>query len=102
MREQENACRILWRPKAEADLNSIIDFIAAQNPARAESFGLELRNRIQRLAQHPGLGRQGRPGLPAYVRELVIHPNYILFYRLMDQDRTVEILRLKHARQKTP
>jgi plasmid stabilization system protein ParE len=45
----------------------------------AEAFGQELRERILPLAQHPRLGRTGRPGLPASVRELVAHRNYIIF-----------------------
>jgi len=40
--------------------------------------------------------------LPAGVRELVVHRNYIVFYRALDAARTVEILRLKHAAQQTP
>ena len=81
--------RIEWRPKAREDL-------------RARTFGLELRNKTLPLADHPSLGRPGRPGLPAGVRELVVHRNYIVFYRALDAARTVEILRLKHAAQQTP
>lgn len=94
--------RILWRPMAETDLNNIIDYIAKDNPARAETFGQELRDKTLPLAQHPRLGRTGRPGLPAFVRELVVHPNYIVFYRVFDDVGTVEILRVKHAAQKMP
>lgn len=93
---------IVWRPMAESDLDNIIDYIAQDNPARAEEFGQELRGKTLALAQHPKLGRLGRPGLPASVRELVIHPNYIVFYRLLDEARTVEILRMKHAAQQMP
>ena len=87
---------------AETDLNNIIDYIAKDNPARAETFGQELRNKTLPLAQHPKLGRTGRPGLPAFVRELVVHPNYIVFYRVLDEVGSVEILRVKHAAQKMP
>lgn len=37
-----------------------------------------------------------------WLRELVVHPNYIVFYRVLDEARTVEILRVKHAAQQTP
>jgi toxin ParE1/3/4 len=47
-------------------------------------------------------GRTGRPGLSAFLRELVAHRNYIVFYRVLDEARTVEILRVKHAAQQTP
>lgn len=94
--------RIVWRPMAEADLGDIIDYIARDNPNRAETFAQELRDKTLPLAQHPKIGSIGRPGLPAFVRELVAHQNYIVFYRVLDETRTVEILRVKHAMQKTP
>lgn len=87
---------------AEADLDNIIDHIAQDNPTRAEEFGQELRDKTLPLAQHPKLGRTGRPGLPAFVRELVAHRNYIVYYRVLTRTRTVEILRVKHAAQQTP
>lgn len=93
---------IVWRPIAEADLDNILDYIAQDNPTRAEEFGQELRDKTLPLAQHPKLGRTGRPGLPDYVRELVAHRNYILFYRVLDETRTVEILRVKHLAQRVP
>jgi len=71
-------------------------------PAGAKSFGKELREKTKTLARHPELGRHGRPGLPEWLRELIVHPNYIVFYRVLAQARTVEILRVKHAAQKTP
>ncbi len=94
--------RIVWRPMAEADLDSIIDTIAQDNSTRAEEFGQDLRDKTLPLAKHPLMGRTGRPGLPDFVRELVVHRNYIIFYRVHDEARTVEILRLKHAAQQMP
>lgn len=94
--------RIEWRPMALEDLRGIVRYIGKNNPARAKSFGQELRDKIKPLAQHPELGRQGRPGLPEWLRELVVHPNYIVFYRVLAEARTVEILRVKHATQQVP
>ena len=93
---------IVWRPIAEADLDNIVDYIAQDNPIKAEEFGQELRDKVLPLAQHPRLGRAGRPGLPDFLRELVAHRNYIIFYRVLDEARTVEILRVKHAAQQVP
>jgi plasmid stabilization system protein ParE len=83
-------------------LRAIVDDIGKDNPSRAKRFGQELRARTGALAQHPELGRTGRPGLPDWLRELVVHPNYIVFYRVLAEARTVEILRVKHATQQTP
>lgn len=87
---------------AQADLDDIIDYIAQDNPTRAGTFGQELRDKTLLLARHPKMGRTGRPGLPAFVRELVAHRNYIVFYRVDDDTGTVEILRVKHAAQQMP
>ena len=87
---------------AEVDLENIVDYIAQDNPVRAEAFGQELGAKVLPLAQHPRLGRTGRPGLPRTLRELVIHRNYIVFYRVLDRARIVEILRVKHAAQRRP
>lgn len=94
--------RIVWRPMAEDDLDNIVDYIAQDNPTRAEEFGRELRAKVLSLQQHPKLGRSGRPGLPPFLRELVVHRNYIIFYRVLDDSRTVEILRVKHTAQQVP
>lgn len=94
--------RIEWRPMAREDLRSIVQYIGKDNPTRAKSFGQELRDKTKPLAQHPELGRYGRPGLPDYLRELVVYPNYIVFYRVLAEARTVQILRVKHTAQPVP
>jgi addiction module RelE/StbE family toxin len=94
--------RIKWRPKAHEDLRAIVRYIGKDNPTRARSFGPELRDKTLPLAQYPELGHTGRPDLPDSVRELVVHRNYIVFYRVLDEARTVEILRVKHTAQQTP
>lgn len=47
-------------------------------------------------------GRTGRPGLPGWLHELVVHPNHIVLYRVPAEIRTVQILRVKHAAQQVP
>ncbi len=94
--------RIEWRPMAREDLRAIVRFIGKDNPVRAKSFGHELRDKIELLALHPELGRKGRPGLPDWMRELVVHPNYIVFYRVLAETGSVEILRVKHSAQQLP
>lgn len=94
--------RVDWRPKAREDLREIVRHIGKDSPATAKKFGKELRDKTKPLAEFPNMGRPGRPGLPEWLRELVAHKNYIIFYRVLDESRTVEILRVKHAAQQTP
>lgn len=94
--------QIIWRPIAETDLLNIIDYIAQDSPSSAVAFANELRATTLLLVLHPKLGRKGRPKLPSFLREWVVHPNYIVFYRVHSKKRTIEILRLKHAAQRMP
>lgn len=93
---------VIWRPIAAADLNNIIGYIAQDSPTRAKKFGQLLHDKTLPLAEFPNMGRTGRPGLPDWLHELVAHRNHIIFYRVLDEARTVEILRVKHAARQTP
>jgi plasmid stabilization system protein ParE len=94
--------RIEWRPKARENLRVIVRYIGKDNPAKAEAFGQELRDKTLPLARQPELGRSGRPGLPDSVREWIVHRNYIVFYRVLHEAHSVEILRVKHAARQSP
>jgi toxin ParE1/3/4 len=84
------------------DLRSVVRYIPQESPTRARTFGKKLREKVQPPAQHLLLGHEGRPGLPADIRELVLHPNYIAFYRVLEASRTAEILRIKQVAPQTP
>lgn len=94
--------RIEWRPMARENLRSIIRYIGKDSPTRALSFGKQLRDKTLQLCQYPNSGRSGRPGVSGDIRELVAHRNYIVFYRVFEDSRVVEILQVKHAAQQIP
>lgn len=98
----EKPYSIEWRAMARDDLREIVRYISKENPVRAKSFVRELRDKTAPLAMHPEIGKRGRPALPDWLRELVAHPNYIVFYRVLADVRVVEILRVKHAAQQMP
>lgn len=91
--------RVEWRPAARQDLRGIVRSTGKDSPTRAARLGQEIRDRVGNLARHPALGR---PGRITGVRELVVHHNYIVFYRAKPKAGVVEILRVKHAAQKIP
>ena len=79
-------------------LANIHGHIAAENPAAADL----LRDRalsfvVKTLVSHPA---SGRPGRVDGTRESVIHPSYILVYRVYGE--VVEILTVRHVAQKWP
>lgn len=82
--------------EAESDLEQIGDHIAQDNPKRALSFVLELRNKCLDLADTP----RGFPLMPRYERYGIrrrIHGDYLIFYRV-ENDRVVIIHVLHGAR----
>jgi plasmid stabilization system protein ParE len=88
---------VLWREAASDEFDRIIDHIAQFDEAaadRLEAAGLAC---AERLSEHPYLYR---PGRVAGTREAVIHPNYILIYRVGAAQ--VEILSVVHSRRQYP
>lgn len=89
--------KLIWRPQAENDLLGIIDRIWQDNPDRAVTFAEEIQGKAERLPGHPQLYRLGRK---RGTREMVVHPHYIVIYRVRKE--TVEILSVKHTAQQWP
>jgi addiction module RelE/StbE family toxin len=76
---------------------SIIAYIAQDKPRAAIELGDLLMEKAGLLDLYPLLVLAGRV---KGTRELTVHPNYILIYRLVDD--AVEVLRVKHAAQQWP
>lgn len=84
---------------AVEDLRVIVCYIGNDSPAAARNFAQKLRARVELLRQYPEVGP---PGRAAHTRELIVHPNYVVFYRLRADVRIVEILRVKHVARQWP
>ena len=88
---------LVWRASARDDVRAAIGFIAERNPKAAAALQDLIEACAERLPEHPFLYRPGRvPG----TREAVVHPNYILVYRVTAE--AVEIVNLVHARRQYP
>jgi toxin ParE1/3/4 len=88
---------IVWRSGASADLMAIISYIAERNPQAAAKLKAAIEDAVVPLAEHPYLYR---PGRVSGTREIVVHPNYIVVYRVgLEQ---VEVVAVLHARQQYP
>lgn len=85
-----------WRPEAVADLWEILEYIDERNPQAAEELYAEIERATSALPEHPYLYRLGRV---LNTREIIVHPNYLVIYRLTDR---LEILSVLHARQQYP
>jgi len=87
-----------WSRFAYQDLAEIQDYIEQFNPIAARNLRRSIENGVERLLPFmPHAFRKGRiPG----TREYIVHPNYIVVYRV-DAD-AVRILRVIHGRRQFP
>jgi toxin ParE1/3/4 len=83
--------------RALADLQRIADRIAADKPLAAYKFAAQVRSKVDTLSRFPLLGRSG-----AYqdTRELVVHRNYLVTYRVRGDD--VQVLQVWHVARGAP
>ena len=88
---------VIWSAVAEADLESIVDYIARDNLMAALVLDDLLRNTAQDLAFFP---KKGKPGRHPGTRELVAHEHYLLVYTVTGE--TVHIVTVVHTSRKFP
>lgn len=85
--------RLTLTPLAEQDLESIADYIAADNPIRVVRFIKELRTHCQRIINNPS-GYRRRPELGDDLRSCA-HGSYVIFFTASPDEVTV--IRILHA-----
>jgi toxin ParE1/3/4 len=85
---------IRFAKEARADLEMIGDWIATDNPTRAESFVDELMERSLTLQVHPNRFPEAFRRRDRIVRKMT-HAGYLIFYEVADQ--AVFILRIVHS-----
>jgi toxin ParE1/3/4 len=86
--------RITWTTLALQMLASTGQFIAKDNPKAATKLLKQIKKSAKLLQTHPFMGRRTEfEG----IRELVVHPNYIVSYRVNAD--TVQILQVWHVAQ---
>lgn len=89
--------RIVRRDSYAADLDSIVDHIALENPSAALDIWDDIERQIERLRDFPRSGRIGR--MPE-TRELVVSGTpYVVVYLVSEN---VELIRVLHGAQKWP
>jgi len=89
--------RVTFAAHADRDLEKIVRFLAQKNPSAAERLGYALVDDALSLANMPyrGLAVQARPGY----RRILHRPWFLIFYRIEEARRLVEIARVWDARQ---
>jgi len=88
---------IRWSASALEDLDNVIEYIAAHDLQAALSIFEQIESSLLPVSEHPHLYRQGRVFA---TREIVVHPNYLVVYEVL-QD-SVEVRAVLHARRNYP
>lgn len=84
---------IVLTPTASGDLAEIWEFIAADNPAQADSFIDLIDAKFQNFSRHPDAGRR-RDELLGGLRSLPVR-RYLIFY--LQDDVCLRIVRVLHG-----
>lgn len=84
---------VVKRPRAELDLLDLWDYIADDSSDRADAFLDRIEDKLQTLAQNPGLGRR-REELLAGLQSFPIG-SYVVFYRAIENG--IEVIRVLHG-----
>lgn len=86
--------RLILSPEAAADLQEIVDYIAAENEAAATRVLAEIGSGMERLAETPGLGHV-REDLTSEPLRFWPVMRYLIIYR--EAPGSVEIARILHG-----
>lgn len=92
--------KLFWLPRAIANRDAQIDYIAQENPKAAIEQGDRIENQVSQLIDHPEMGR---PGRVKGTRELVIgRTRFIVVYRVKPRAKRIELMRVLHGSQQWP
>lgn len=90
--------RLEFAARAEADLDRIFQFVAAEDPSAAGPVTALIIEALQILERHPLIGRPTAHDL----RELVISrgkSGYMALYQYFEKEDVVMVLALRHQRE---
>ena len=90
--------KLVWLPRAIANRDAQLDYIARDNPKAAVEQGDRIEKQISQLIEQPKMGRAGRK---QGTRELVIsRTSLIVIYRI--KGKRIELVRVLHGAQQWP
>jgi toxin ParE1/3/4 len=89
---------IEWRASGEADLMDILGYIGERNYLASVRLNDDIDHALEQVSEHPYLFKTSalKPGM----REIVVHPNYIVYYRVTTT--CIEVVNVIHTRRQFP
>lgn len=89
--------------RAAEDLDSILAFISKDSPERAVAVVLKLRSEVERLDILP---HRYKIHLYRNIEALTVRsmpvPPYVVYYRIDEDARVVNVLEIRHGRRRRP
>ncbi len=89
--------KVIFSAQSNLDLGQVVGFLAQKNPAAAERLGHALVDHALLLGVMPLIGAPVRER--PQVRRIFHRPWFLLYYRVDDNARVVEIVRFWDVRQ---
>lgn len=89
--------KIQWTRLASEDRSRIREYIAQHNLSAAIEMDNRIGESVSGLYDHP---EKAPPGRVAGTRELVIHPRFVIVYRIVSDG--IHIIRVLHTAQQWP
>ena len=86
---------VIWTEPALADLEAVADYIAVENSVAAREFVRRVFSHLDKLEQHPRLGRTPPEMEGARYREIVEPPCRIFYRREGNQLFIVHVMRVE-------
>lgn len=90
----------MWLPRAIADRDAQLDYIARDSVRAAIEQGDRIDDQVSQLIEHPRIGRNGR--IENTLEMVISRTPFIGVYRLRPRPRRIELLRLLHGAQQWP
>jgi toxin ParE1/3/4 len=89
---------VILSPRAVADLEAIIRYIALENPTAAGKVGQNLLNKTKELSQFPFKGQKVPEFNNSDIRQVILKP-YRIVYRVEENKKRISVARFWHSFQ---
>lgn len=90
-----------WTERARADLREIVEAIAADKPSAVAGWGEDLFRHVEVLASFPLIGPTV-PGVSGHPTRRIVYGNHLVFYRVHEEPKRIEILTIWHGARGLP
>lgn len=95
--------KLIVSPQAASDIEVALRWWLANRPKAPELLEAELKLAFQFIERTPHAGIPMRSGRPAHVRRVPLpRSRYLVYYRVLDAEGEVRVLRLWHASRRPP